>query len=65
MDRLAAVLDGLNLPNVTVIDTRGTLDRAATDHPGDSGDWLNEIHANVGGRRKLARKWAEKLNRIP
>lgn len=65
MDRLAAVLNGLNLPNVTVIDTRGTLDRAVMGDPGNSGDWLNEIHANVGGRRKLARKWAERLNRIP
>jgi hypothetical protein len=65
MDRLATVLNGLNLPNVTVIDTRGTLDRAVTGDPGNSGDWLNEIHANIGGRKKLARIWADKLNRIP
>lgn len=64
IDRLAGVLTGLNLPNVTVIDTRGILDRADAAATGDSGDWLNEIHANIGGRQKLARKWAEELDRI-
>lgn len=64
IDRLPEALTGLALPNVTVIDTRGTLDRAGVGTTGDSGDWLNEIHANVGGRRKLAEKWAEELDRI-
>jgi len=64
IDRLAGILTGLGLPNVTTIDTRGTLDRADVGTTGDSGDWLNEIHANIGGRRKLAKKWAEELDRI-
>lgn len=64
IDWLASILTTLDLPNVTVIDTRGTLVRAEVGTTGDSGDWLNEIHANVGGRRKLARKWAAELDRI-
>lgn len=64
IDRLAIVLTSLNLPGVTVVDTRGTLDRAAPGNTGDSGDWLNEIHANLGGRQKLARKWSDTVNRI-
>lgn len=64
IDWLARLLQELKLPNVTVIDTRGTLERAAAGTTGDSGDWLNEIHANQGGRKKLAKRWAQDLHRI-
>ena len=64
IERLAGILAGLNLPGVTVIDTRGTLNRAGVGTIGDSGDWLNEIHVNLGGRRKLALKWAQVLDRL-
>jgi lysophospholipase L1-like esterase len=57
IDRLARVLRTLNLPNVHVIDTLGTLTRATLDWDGESGDWLNEIHPNPGGYSKLAGKW--------
>ena len=62
--RLADILTSLNLPNVRVINTLGTLDRAAADSTGDSGDWLNEIHPNRNGRRKLADKWAAVLDAL-
>jgi hypothetical protein len=62
--RLHGILTSLDLPGVRVIDTLGTLDRAATGSTGDSGDWLNEIHANLGGRRKLAAKWAPVLDTL-
>lgn len=61
IDEMAAILLGLTLPNFHVIDTRGVLDRAAPGSTADSGDWVNEIHANRSGRQKLARRWAEAL----
>jgi hypothetical protein len=64
IDALATTLLGLNLPNVHVIDTRGVLVRAAAGSTGNSGDWLNEIHANRGGLKKLAARWAEALNKL-
>lgn len=62
IDHLAAVLTNLTLPAFTVVDTRATLNRAAESSTGDSGDWLNEIHANREGRKKLAVKWASHLD---
>jgi hypothetical protein len=64
IDALATTLLGLNLPNVHVIDTRGVMTRAAEGSTGNSGDWLNEIHANRNGRKKLARRWAVELNKL-
>lgn len=59
-DRLAETLLGLStgkdaLPNVHVVDTRNTLVRAKVEG-GNSNDWLNEIHPNGGGYRKIAAK---------
>lgn len=62
--RLQGLITSLNLPNVRVIDTLGTLVRASADSTGDSGDWLNEIHANRNGRKKLADRWAPVLDTI-
>lgn len=62
MNRLAELVLGLNVRNLIVVDTRNTLQRAAPGSTGDDGDWLNEIHANLAGRRKLAAKWAPVLD---
>jgi len=47
--------------NFYVIDTRNTIVRAEPGSVGDSGDWLNEIHPNEDGYRKLAKKLEKKL----
>ena len=44
------------LPNFHVIDTRNTIRRAELNTVGNSGDWLNEIHPNEDGYKKLAKK---------
>jgi len=49
------------LPNFHVIDTRKTLVRAALNTLGDSGDWVNEIHPNEDGYKKIAKKLEKKL----
>ncbi|SDX19097.1 SGNH/GDSL hydrolase family protein [Thiocapsa roseopersicina] len=60
-DRLANGLLALTagshrIPDLIVVDTRGTLTRAALGHRGDSHDWQNEIHPNGGGYEKLAKR---------
>jgi len=65
-DRLAQGILALRhqtpaLENFHVIDTRNTLVRAGLDTVGNSGDWLNEIHPNEDGYKKLARKLEKKL----
>ena len=42
------------LPAFVVVDTRGTLVRARPTATGNDNDWLNEIHPNTGGYRKIA-----------
>lgn len=56
LSRLAETLLGLaaRFANFRVIDTRGTLIRAAFGATGNSNDWLNEIHPNSAGYRKIA-----------
>jgi lysophospholipase L1-like esterase len=44
------------LPGFHVVDTRKTLVRAEPDASGNSRDWRDEIHPNMEGYRKLARK---------
>ena len=51
--------------NVNVIDTRGTLTRAAAGTTGVSGDWENEIHPTPHGYGLLARKWRPTLDALP
>jgi hypothetical protein len=62
-DRLTQTLVSLEtrLPNFRVVDTTGTLRRAAPGSTGNSRDWLNEIHANSGGYKKIAAKIAPLL----
>jgi len=70
IDRLAEALLALDsgsglpqaLPAVHVADTRGTLQRAAWGSTGDNADWVNEIHPNPGGYRKLAQRLSQPLN---
>jgi lysophospholipase L1-like esterase len=44
------------LPNFHVVDTRDLLTRAKLGVTGNSYDWMNEIHPNSGGYRKIARE---------
>ncbi|HEV8315125.1 MAG TPA: hypothetical protein VGQ23_18835 [Burkholderiaceae bacterium] len=70
IDRLADALLALDsqsgrveaLPAFHVVDTRTALVRAAFGATGPSGDWLNEIHPNHDGYRKLAGRLATALN---
>lgn len=66
LDRLADTLLGLEreLPDFFVTDTRRTLQRARPNARGNSGDWLNEIHPNSGGYRKVAARLSEALHQI-
>ena len=67
LDRVAQTLLALpaQLPNLHVVDTRNTLDRAELGAAGGSNDWDNEIHPNARGYRKLAAKVAaEVLKRV-
>lgn len=64
IDRLADLLCGLDLPGLHVVKTCGLLVRAAPGSTGDSGDWLNEIHANRTGRQKIAKQLSKKLDEL-
>lgn len=66
LDALAeAILElGRELPAFHVVDTRNLLERAAIDAKGNSGDWLNEIHPNSDGYRKVAKKLVAKLEKV-
>jgi lysophospholipase L1-like esterase len=55
---------GKELPAFHVVDTRNVLERADINAKGNSGDWLNEIHPNGGGYRKIANKLAAKLHKL-
>ncbi|MFZ5507118.1 MAG: hypothetical protein ACOY7P_16650 [Pseudomonadota bacterium] len=64
INRLADLLCGLDLPGLHVVNTRDSLIRADERAKGDSGDWLNEIHANRDGRKKIARRLSKKLDEL-
>lgn len=54
-ETILVLQQGINpLPNFHVVDTRGTLERAALGTKDNDHDWLNEIHPNRGGYDKLA-----------
>jgi lysophospholipase L1-like esterase len=65
VDRLAMILLALpaRLPQLHVIDTRGTLIPAHLGATRESNDWDNEIHPNKGGYRKLAARLAAAVQR--
>ena len=69
IDQLAEAIIALTkapnpLPNFHVVETRHTLVPAAADDDGNSNDWLNEIHPNHQGYRKLAAKLSEAIGKI-
>ncbi|MBT9465522.1 hypothetical protein [Hydrogenophaga sp.] len=51
-------------PNVFSVPTDGILSAAAADSKGDDGDWLNEIHPNASGWRKLSKVWHSKIKEV-
>jgi lysophospholipase L1-like esterase len=52
------------LPDFHVVNTQGTLERAASGTVQDSGDWMNEIHPNSRGCEKIAAKLSRKVRRL-
>lgn len=52
----------LDRPNVHVVPTHGLLQMAQAGSSGDNGDWINEIHPNAKGWKKLAQRWRQTLN---
>jgi hypothetical protein len=50
--------------NVHVVPTDGTLTPAAHGSTGNSGDWINEIHPNAAGWKKLATVWQTAINAV-
>ena len=60
----SASAGGKALPAFHVIDTRDTLVRANPTERGNSNDWINEIHPNLGGYRKIAARLSAKINEV-
>lgn len=58
IEHLARLLRGLDLVDFHVVDTLGTIQRAALGATGASGEWDNEIHPSRRGYAKLAAKMA-------
>lgn len=54
-DELQSWVDGR--PSVSLVPTRGVLTPADPASTGNSGDWVNEIHPNKRGWKKLAPIW--------
>ncbi|MEP7056304.1 MAG: hypothetical protein ABI809_00835 [Caldimonas sp.] len=52
------------LPAFHVVDTRNTLVMANPTDVGTSNDWLNEIHPNLGGYRKIAARLSAKIDEV-
>jgi len=59
-----AVPGAKQLANFHVVDTQGTITRAALGSVGESNDWLNEIHPTKDGYEKLAIKLSAKLGAL-
>ena len=55
---------GKALPNFNVIDTRNILTRANATEVGNSNDWINEIHPNHDGYRKVADHISQRINQV-
>lgn len=64
-NRMLSLSQGQNrITNFHVINTRNTLERAELGTTGESGDWLNEIHPNKNGYKKIARLIEQKLSEV-
>jgi lysophospholipase L1-like esterase len=66
LDALAETLLKLesSLPHVRVVDTRNRLKPARAGAKGNSGDWLNEIHPNSDGYKKIAKALQDELKSV-
>lgn len=62
--RLRDLIVQLPLPNVHVVDTVGTLERAQTTDTAETRHWLNEIHPNAKGYGELAAVWKQKVHSV-
>jgi lysophospholipase L1-like esterase len=56
IEHMARLLRGLDLVDFHVVNTLGTIQRAAPGATGSSGEWDNEIHPSRRGYAKLAAK---------
>ncbi len=64
-ERMLSLENGPNpIPDFHVVDTRNQLNRAVLNSTGESGDWLNEIHPNKSGYKKIAHQIEQKLKMI-
>ena len=54
----------LDRPNVHVVPTFQALEPAQSGSSGDNGDWINEIHPNAKGWRKLAARWRQAIKTV-
>ncbi len=62
---VALAAPGANqLADFHVVDTQGTITRAALGSVGESNDWLNEIHPTKDGYEKLAIELSAKLSAL-
>ena len=67
--RLRDTLKGLaqgpgRLPDFHVVTTQGTLVRADPGTTTESNDWLNEIHPDTDGYRKIGNKLASRVRQL-
>lgn len=62
LDELKRILQSLDLPQLFVVDTSGTLQPAEPEAEGESADWANEIHPTPEGYEKLAAKYAAAID---
>ena len=64
-DTIMSLASGADrLPNFHVVTTQDTLVRAEPDTTHDSGDWMNEIHPNSDGYKKIAAKISRKVRQL-
>jgi hypothetical protein len=57
--------DAARYPNVHFFDsTQVALNQAQPGSTGESGDWINEIHLNKSGCRKVADAWAPRIEMV-
>lgn len=64
--RLHVLLQGISDsdPSLVLVNTVGTLQKAAAIDTGASADWQNEIHPTRSGYTKLAQRWEGTLNEV-
>ncbi len=54
----------LGRPSIHVVPTHGVLTPAGAGTTGSNGDWLNEIHPNKAGWKKLAGVWKRTIENV-